>query len=59
MQYDEYGDDLKESQNSLGSAVYMQQLNALTLERVNIAQKLVKGTANFNRKMSVCIEDIG
>ena len=31
--------------DSLGSAVYMQQLNSLTMDRVNIAEKKLKKNA--------------
>lgn len=38
--------------------MYIEKLNALTLERVNIAQKkLFKGRDSSSRKVSICGED--
>jgi hypothetical protein len=54
MVFDDDVEQIEEdSMDSLGSAINMQTLNTLTLERVNIAEKkLLKGIDGSGRKMS-------
>jgi len=51
----ESGSSVTSSPNSLGSSFYLQRLNAITMERMHLSEKKLKGKNNLSRRDSTVI----